>query len=64
MIADIIAQDSRGHDVLVVLVKGFLSENGNDFGQRDVNRALESVGVKYFRRTEAALGWLRSQAGG
>jgi hypothetical protein len=44
--------------------RAFRSENSDDFGQRDVTRVLENVGVKYFRRTEAALGWLRSQAGG
>lgn len=41
--------------------KAFVSDNSNDFGQPDVIKALEDAGVRYFRRTEAALGWLRSQ---
>lgn len=116
MIADIIAQGSRGRDVLVVLVKGrtldpdivdwffestelecptipfamivdldkiHIKKQG--YGQRSETFAVldtsevfrhhdpefgsirvfqEQVGVRYFRKTEAALGWLRSQPGG
>jgi len=41
-------------------VKAFLSNNHLDFGLPQVRLALDRVGVRYFRRTEAALGWLRS----
>jgi hypothetical protein len=41
--------------------KAFVSNNHNDFGQRSVVALLEGAGVRYFRRTEAAVGWLRSQ---
>jgi hypothetical protein len=44
--------------------KAFLSSNHNDFGQRPVTDVLEAAGVKYFPRTNNAIGWLRSQSSG
>ena len=44
-------------------LKAFLSANSNDFGRPDAIKALNAVGVKYFKRTGAALGWLRAQPG-
>ena len=43
--------------------KGFFSENQNDFNAPGVQDALRAAGVTYFRRADAVLGWLASQAG-
>jgi len=40
--------------------KAFLSNNHQDFGLPSVKLVLDRSGIRYFRRTEAALGWLRS----
>lgn len=43
-------------------VKVLLSGNTNDFGKREVQDALQDVGVaQYFSSTQAFLDWLRSQ---
>jgi hypothetical protein len=41
--------------------KAFTSENKKDFGKPEIVKLLQSVGVEYFPRTSAALGWLRAQ---
>lgn len=41
--------------------KAFLSGNSNDFGQPAALEALTAAGVRYFARSEAAIGWLKSQ---
>lgn len=40
--------------------KAFLSGNHTDFNQPGVKDLLDTAGIRYFTRTEAALGWLRS----
>lgn len=42
--------------------KAFLSRNYKDFGQQNVCDLLLSADVQYFKNTEAALGWIRSQS--
>ena len=39
--------------------KAFLSGNINDFGKRDVSDLLLRSGIKHFRSTDLALGWIR-----
>ncbi len=41
--------------------KAFASSNHVDFQQPQVTEALETAGVRYFKRTGSAVGWLRSQ---
>jgi hypothetical protein len=41
--------------------KAFVSANHKDFEGPSVKDLLAGAGVSYFRRTEAAVGWLRSQ---
>jgi hypothetical protein len=42
--------------------KGFFSENKNDFDGQPAQDALRAAGVEYFRRAEAAIGWVGSPA--
>lgn len=37
---------------------GFLSSNHHDFGEPEVLEVLRSAGIVYFKRSEAAWGWL------
>ncbi|MBY0397237.1 MAG: hypothetical protein K2X91_12345, partial [Thermoleophilia bacterium] len=41
--------------------KAFVSDNQRDFGDPMIQDRLAEAGVKYFRTTPSALGWLRSQ---
>jgi hypothetical protein len=41
--------------------KAFLSENHGDFGRPAVTAVLAAADVRYFRRADAAVGWLRAQ---
>jgi hypothetical protein len=43
--------------------KAFFSANHKHFGDPQVCQLLEAAGIKYFRRIDAAVGWLRAQAG-
>lgn len=47
-------QDNKGP-------KAFWSENHRDFDRFSATEMLENAGIKYFRKPEAAVGWLRSQ---
>ena len=42
-------------------LKMFVSGNSRDFGTSEPVKAMESVGVKYFKAVEPALGWLKEQ---
>ncbi len=42
----------------------FASENVQDFGSYDISQQLAPLGIRYFRRVEAALGWLSTQKPG
>jgi hypothetical protein len=42
--------------------KAFVSDNTKDFKDPGVEAFLRKIGVKYFARAEAALGWLRATA--
>jgi hypothetical protein len=42
----------------------FASENVQDFESLVISQQLASLGIRYFRRVEAALGWLLSQKPG
>jgi hypothetical protein len=37
--------------------KGFLTENHKDFRRQEMRAALKAAGIKYFAKTEDALGW-------
>ncbi|MGE3819960.1 MAG: hypothetical protein AB7I30_11020 [Isosphaeraceae bacterium] len=41
--------------------KAFLSANSRDFDEADAAGHFHAVGIRYFHRTDAALGWLSSQ---
>ena len=60
LILESILSHARTHPV--EMPKAFLSGNTNDFaGSDEIANALSGAGVKYFSRTVAALGRLRSQ---
>lgn len=70
---DVLTEDSTDNLILHTILdharspsrdrKGFFPENKNDFNERKVQDALRAAGVTYFRRADAALGWIASQAG-
>ena len=60
LILESILDHARIHPVK--MPKAFSSGNSRDFARSgEIDDALSEVGVKYFPRTAAALGWLRSR---
>jgi hypothetical protein len=51
----------RHAGINTVVPRAFMSGNYRDFDQGDARLALDAAGVRFFSRTEAALGWLQTQ---